>query len=185
MKYVNNTDVNFAEPGDGPTRPTEAGYDVRTIRLIELVFFAYRDFVAAPDDLLSHQGMGRAHHRVLHFVNRHPDLPVAELLRILKITKQSLARVLRDLVEQGFVEQRPGSRDRRQRLLRTTAKGRDLALRLAAMQSERILTAVAGLSAPLREAAEHFLFAMVDPEDRARVSDLVGMSAASQDGRKP
>ena len=90
---------------------------------IELLFFAYRDFTAEPDAILARYGFGRAHHRVVHFVGRHPQLTVSELLGILRITKQSLGRVLGQLVRQGFVTVRSGSRDRRQRLLELTEKG--------------------------------------------------------------
>ena len=83
--------------------------------LIELLFFAYRDFVGDADRLLETIGFGRAHHRVLHFVNRQPGLTIAELLDILRITKQSLSRVLSQLVRDGYIQQRPGKRDRRQR----------------------------------------------------------------------
>src|SRR5437764_13068313 len=84
---------------------------------IELLFFAYRDFTAEPDAILMRYGFGRAHHRVVHFVGRHPQMTVSELLGILRITKQSLSRVLGQLVRQEFIVQRPGSQDRRQRLL--------------------------------------------------------------------
>src|SRR6516225_414465 len=93
---------------------------------IELLFFAYRDFTAEPDAILAQYGFGRAHHRVIHFVGRHPQMTVSELLGILRITKQSLSRVLGQLVKQEFVLQQPGVHDRRQRLLELTAKGRDL-----------------------------------------------------------
>ena len=99
--------------------------------VIELLFFAYRDFVSEPDDVLAKFGFGRAHHRVLHFVNRNPGMKVAELLDILKITKQSLGRVLKQLVDQGYVLQKEGASDRRQRLLYVTAKGEALAMKLA------------------------------------------------------
>jgi DNA-binding MarR family transcriptional regulator len=182
MKYVNNTDAN-SEPGndriDGK-RPSADGYDPETVVLIELLFFAYRDFVAAPDQLLARQGMGRAHHRVLHFVNRHPALPVADLLKILRITKQSLARVLRDLVSAGFIDQRPGNRDRRQRLLSTTPKGRDLALKLAEMQSQRIRMALAEASEDKRRVAEQFLFTMIDADDHATVERLINGGASGR-----
>src|SRR5215208_5681998 len=105
--------------------------DVPVYDLIELFFFAYRDFVSDPDHLLADFGFGRAHHRVLHFVDRQPGLTIAELLDILRITKQSLNRVLKELIDKGFVESRPGTTDRRQRLLYTTGKGHDLAARLA------------------------------------------------------
>src|SRR5258706_6505922 len=106
--------------------------------IIELLFFAYRDFIGDPDDVLSKVGFGRAHHRVLHFVNRNPGMKVAELLDILKITKQSLGRVLKQLLDEGYVEQKEGATDRRHRLLYVTAKGEALALRLAALQTARI-----------------------------------------------
>ena len=98
--------------------------------MIELLFFAYRDFISDPDEVLATFGFGRAHHRVLHFVTRTPGLKVAELLDILKITKQSLGRVLKQLVDQGYVLQKEGANDRRQRLLYVTAKGETLAMRL-------------------------------------------------------
>ena len=85
--------------------------------LIELLFFAYRDFVGDPDRLLESLKFGRAHHRVLHFIHRNPGLTVAELLDILRITKQSLNRVLKELLDEHFVEQRTGVTDRRQRQL--------------------------------------------------------------------
>src|SRR5215471_3450295 len=79
---------------------------------IELLFYAYRDFTAEPDAMLAKYGFGRAHHRVIYFVGRHPEMTVTELLHILRITKQSLSRVLSQLVAQGFITQRPGRRDR-------------------------------------------------------------------------
>ena len=99
--------------------------------VIELLFFAYRDFVSDPDDALAKFSFGRAHHRVLHFVNRNPGMKVAELLDILKITKQSLGRVLKQLIDQGYVLQKEGASDRRQRLLYVTPKGEALAMKLA------------------------------------------------------
>jgi DNA-binding MarR family transcriptional regulator len=108
---------------------------------IELLFFAYRDFTAEPDAILAQYGFGRAHHRVIHFVGRHPQMTVSELLGILRITKQSLSRVLGQLVRQGFIVQRPGPHDRRQRLLELAPKGRDLERRLSAPQRARITEA--------------------------------------------
>src|SRR5271169_5612632 len=106
--------------------------------LIELLFFAYRDFVGDPDEVLARLGFGRAHHRVLHFVNRSPGIKVADLLVILKITKQSLGRVLKQLIDEGYVVQREGARDRRQRLLFVSPAGEALALQLAGLQTARI-----------------------------------------------
>src|SRR3954471_12252638 len=113
--------------------------------LIELLFFAYRDFVSDPDEVLAKFGFGRAHHRVLHFVNRNPGMKVAELLDILKITKQSLGRVLKQLVDEGYVLQKAGPSDRRQRLLYVAPKGEALAMKLADLQSGRIAHALAEL----------------------------------------
>jgi DNA-binding MarR family transcriptional regulator len=148
--------------------------------LIELLFFAYRDFVGDADRLLETYGFGRAHHRVLHFVNRRPGLMIAELLDILRITKQSLNRVLKDLLEQGFVEARPGIADRRQRLLFATAKGRRLALDLARLQTERFARALAELPPGAREHAIAFLLAVVDPQERGAVERLVQVDAPAQ-----
>ncbi len=143
-------------------REAEAGpepmYD-----LIELFFFAYRDFVGDADRLLLRYNFGRAHHRVLHFVERRPGLAVAELLDLLKITKQSLSRVLKDLLDQHYLEQRPGLSDRRQRLLHPTEKGRALALELAQLQSRRFAGAMESLPSGAREQAAAFLAAMTDP----------------------
>jgi DNA-binding MarR family transcriptional regulator len=108
---------------------------------IELLFFAYRDFTAEPDAILARYGFGRAHHRVIHFVGRHPQINVSELLGILRITKQSLSRVLGQLVRQGFIRQNPGSRDRRQRLLELTEKGVELERQLSENQRQRIAKA--------------------------------------------
>jgi DNA-binding MarR family transcriptional regulator len=108
---------------------------------IELLFFAYRDFTAEPDAILARYGFGRAHHRVIHFVGRHPHITVSELLGILRITKQSLSRVLSHLVRQEFVLQRPGPHDRRQRLLELTAKGQELERSLSEPQRLRVANA--------------------------------------------
>lgn len=108
---------------------------------IELLFFAYRDFTAEPDAILARYGFGRAHHRVVHFVGRHPEITVTELLGILRITKQSLNRVLAQLVRQEFILQRPGLKDRRQRLLELTAKGRELERELSEPQRVRVANA--------------------------------------------
>src|SRR3979409_1342935 len=125
--------------------------------VIELLFFAYRDFIGDPDDVLAKFGFGRAHHRVLHFVNRNPGMKVAELLDILKITKQSLGRVLKQLIDQGYVVQKEGANDRRQRLLFVTPKGEALALKLAGLQSGRIARALSELGPNAHEAACRFL----------------------------
>ena len=141
--------------------------------LIELLFFAYRDFVGDPDEVLAKLGFGRAHHRVLHFVNRNPGIKVADLLDILKITKQSLGRVLKQLIDQGYVVQREGAHDRRQRLLHVSAAGEALALKLAALQTARIARVLAELGPGAREAAKRFLAGMIDAADRDHVLRLI------------
>ncbi|AGS22807.1 MULTISPECIES: MarR family winged helix-turn-helix transcriptional regulator [Rhizobium] len=130
--------------------------------IIELFFFAYRDFVSDPDAILEKSGFGRAHHRVVHFVNRNPGMTVADLLDTLKITKQSLARVLKQLIDSGYIRQVAGPEDRRQRKLYPTKSGRELALALAEPQSRRIERAFEGASAQVREGVKAFLGGMRD-----------------------
>ncbi len=133
--------------------------------LIELLFFAYRDFVGDADRLLESYGFGRAHHRVLYFVSRRPGLTIAELLEILRITKQSLNRVLRELIDKNFVEARAGASDRRRRELYATPDGEKLALRLAEVQTRRFAVALDKLGPSGRQWAARFLSAMIDPQD--------------------
>ncbi len=131
MTDIKNRDE---EPGVDQLAPREE--EVR--HGIELLFFAYRDFTAEPDAILAQYGFGRAHHRVVHFVGRHPQMTVGDLLGILRITKQSLNRVLGQLVRQGFIIQHRGAQDRRQRLLELTDSGRELERRLSAPQRARV-----------------------------------------------
>jgi DNA-binding MarR family transcriptional regulator len=178
-------DINISSPADrsaaGQTdqrsTPTEPIWDI-----IELLFFAYRDFVSDPDDVLAKFGFGRAHHRVLHFVNRHPGMKVADLLDVLKITKQSLGRVLKQLMDQGFVQQKEGENDRRQRLLYVTAKGEALAMKLAGLQTERIARALGQIGPDAHEAARRFLVAMIDADGRDEVQKLI---ARADRARRP
>src|SRR5262245_32492023 len=137
--------------------------------VIELLFFAYRDFVGDPDEVLAKFGFGRAHHRVLHFVNRNPGMKVAELLDLLKITKQSLGRVLKQLIDQGYVVQKEGANDRRQRLLYVTPKGESLAMKLAGLQTARVARALGELGPNAHEAACRFLTAMINADHRDSV----------------
>jgi len=130
--------------------------------IIEGLFFAYRDFISDPDVILKELGFGRAHHRILHFVNRAPGMTVAELLDMLRITKQSLARVLKELVDAGHIHQVTGPQDRRQRRLYPTRKGRQLAIELAAPQSRRIARALEKAGPRHRQAIAMFLKGMTD-----------------------
>src|ERR1700744_6183096 len=141
--------------------------------LIELFFLAYRDFVGDADRLLQTYGFGRAHHPVFHFVSRQPGLTIAELLDILKITKQSLNRVLKELIAKSYIEARAGAQDRRHRQLFTTAKGSRLARDLALLQTRRFSRAIEGLGAGSREQAMDFLLAMVEPDGKDRVMELI------------
>ena len=151
--------------------------------LIELLFFAYRDFVSDPDQLLDKLGFGRAHHRVLHFVNRNPGMKVAELLDVLKITKQSLGRVLKQLIDQGYVVQKEGANDRRQRLLYVTAKGETLAMKLAGLQTARIARALSELGPDAHEAACRFLTAMINVDHRDAVLRFIARADRARRAR--
>ncbi len=139
---------------------------------IELLFFAYRDFIADPDAILAKIGFGRAHHRVVYFVSRRPGMTVADLLGILQITKQSLARVLRELIDSGYIRQMAGPADRRQRRLYPTLAGRELALALSDPQSRRIAKAMESLAPDMRDGVRQFLKAMSDSEKAASPIDV-------------
>jgi DNA-binding MarR family transcriptional regulator len=153
--------------------------DAPMFELIELMFFAYRDFVGDADHLLARLGFGRAHHRVLHFVARRPGLTIAELLDILQITKQSLNRVLKELIGRGYVEARPGMKDRRQRQLFPTARGEALALDVALLQSKRLARVFGELPEGARAQAAGFLFAMAGSGGRDKVAAMTGAGPAS------
>ena len=136
---------------------------------IELMFFAYRGFTADPDRLLSEHDYGRAHHRAIHFINRRPGLTVNELLSILAVTKQSLNRVLRQLVEDGLVESRVGKTDRRQRNLHLTPKGLDLERELSEAQRRRVRAAFSAAGPDAVQGFRKVLEQMIDPDQRAWV----------------
>jgi DNA-binding MarR family transcriptional regulator len=166
-----------AKPGQGPG--DAKGTPVPEAKLhefAELLFFAYRDFTGDPDAILKDFGFGRAHHRVLHFVNRHSGLRVADLLDILTITKQSLSRVLKQLIDKGYIVQQAGHADRRERLLFPTDKGRELAERLAAPQSVRLAEALKEAGPGAEAVLRRFLAAMVNAEERPKVSTIMAAS---------
>ncbi len=133
----------------------------------DLLFFAYRDFTAAADVLLDELGLGRAHHRALHFIGRQPGITVGDLLAILRITKQSLARVLTALLQQGLVAQAPGRDDRRQRLLTLTDAGRALERRLFERQRQRLADAYLEAGGPAVDGFRRVMRAIMDPDARA------------------
>jgi DNA-binding MarR family transcriptional regulator len=146
--------------------------------IIELLFFAYRDFVGDADNELEAFGFGRAHHRVLHFVHRYPGLKVADLLDVLRITKQSLGRVLKQLLDEGYIVQKAGNNDRRQRLLFATAKGETLIGKLAGLQTDRINRALRDIGAPGAETVRQFLRAMIDHDDPDKVLQTILRTAS-------
>ncbi len=135
---------------------------------IELLFFAYRDFTAKADETLLQYGFGRAHHRVIYFVGRNPGMTVSDLLDILKITKQSLSRVLSQLVRQGFIIQRHGTTDRRQRLLHLTDRGTDLERKLTEDQRALVARAYRSAGAEAVEGFRKVLLGMINEADRER-----------------
>ena len=133
----------------------------------DLMFFAYRDFTGAADVILEELGLGRAHHRALHYVGRNPGMTVGDLLAILRITKQSLARVLSALVEQGYIAQAPGRNDRRQRLLSLTDAGLALERRLFDRQRERLALAFREAGGPAVEGFRRVMRGIMDQGGRA------------------
>jgi DNA-binding MarR family transcriptional regulator len=138
-------------------------------RAMELLFYAYRDFIAEPDKLLQARGFGRAHHRVVHFVGRNPGITVNELLAILKITKQSLGRVLGQLIREGIVQQETRARDKRHRHLTLTPQGQAFEERVSADQRNRIAAAFAAVGPAAALGFEEVLRHMInDSGDLAR-----------------
>ncbi|MGH6716662.1 MAG: MarR family winged helix-turn-helix transcriptional regulator [Bradyrhizobium sp.] len=181
------TDINFSNvvssvdshsPGVRSSTPQES--DLRW-DIIELLFFAYRDFVGDADQELEAFGFGRAHHRVMHFVYRYPGLKVADLLDVLRITKQSLGRVLKQLLDEGYIVQKTGNDDRRQRLLFATAKGEALVNRLATLQTRRIDRALATLDAGTADTVRRFLGAMIDRDEPDKVLETIFKTASAKD----
>ncbi|WP_404383530.1 MarR family winged helix-turn-helix transcriptional regulator [Caenispirillum salinarum] len=146
---------------------------------IELLFFAYRDFTGEADAMLAKHGFGRAHHRVIYFVGRRPGMSVSELLGILKITKQSLSRVLSQLVREGFITQKQGTRDRRQRLLELTDKGIALEAELTERQRRRIARAFREAGPGAVDGFRKVLTGMIDEPDRSHFQ-----AAAAPPGRR-
>lgn len=133
---------------------------------MEMLFYAYREFTADADAKLAELGFGRAHHRVIYFVGRHGGITVTDLLGILRITKQSLSRVLGELVREGYIAQSPGPQDRRQRLLDLTEKGIELEQQLSEIQRRRIAQAYRQAGAEAVEGFRNVLLGLMDEADR-------------------
>jgi DNA-binding MarR family transcriptional regulator len=172
------TDINFSRGSTNPDSQGNAGTSATPRAemrwdIIELLFFAYRDFVGDADHELEAFGFGRAHHRVMHFVYRYPGLKVADLLDVLRITKQSLGRVLKQLLDEGYIIQKTGNNDRRQRLLYATTKGEALVAKLAGLQTDRITRALKDINPEGAAAINQFLRAMIDREDPDKVLEAI------------
>ena len=172
-------DINFSGPSAVPDSrasearaPSPGAADLRW-DIIELLFFAYRDFVGDADHELEAFGFGRPHHRVLHFVYRYPGLKVADLLDVLRITKQSLGRVLKQLLDEDYIVQKAGNNDRRQRLLFATAKGEALVAKLAGLQTDRLSRALRDIGPAGADAVRQFLRAMIDHDDPDKVLETI------------
>ncbi len=153
---------------DGPlqTLETQDNSDVDLRLGMELLFYAYRDFIGPPDEILKAYNFGRAHHRVIHFVGRNPGITVSDLLAILRITKQSLSRVLSDLIREEIIRQDKGTEDRRQRLLSLTEKGRDFEVQVSQNQRDRIAKTYAAAGPEAVEGFRKVLLGMIsDPAD--------------------
>jgi DNA-binding MarR family transcriptional regulator len=170
-------DINFSKPSAPADSKASEGRSTANPGLrwdiIELLFFAYRDFVGDADHELEAFGFGRAHHRVLHFVHRYPGLKVADLLDVLRITKQSLGRVLKQLLDEGYIVQKAGNNDRRQRLLFATAKGEALVAKLAGLQTDRLNRALRDIPPAGVETIRQFLRAMIDRDDPDKVLEAI------------
>jgi len=161
------TDVKFRDVKPGANLLYLRDEELR--QGIELLFFAYRDFTADPDSILARDGLGRAHHRAIYFVGRNPGITVAELLAILRITKQSLGRVLKVLIELSLVEQKTGTRDRRQRHLYLTRTGVELEQQLTATQRARVARAYREAGPEAVAGYRKVLLGLINEADRAGV----------------
>jgi DNA-binding MarR family transcriptional regulator len=169
INFSGSTAASDSKGGEGsPVRSGDLRWDI-----IELLFFAYRDFVGDADHELEAFGFGRAHHRVMHFVHRYPGLKVADLLDVLRITKQSLGRVLKQLLDEGYIVQKTGNNDRRQRLLYATPKGEALVAKLAGLQTDRINKALGEIDQAGAEVVRQFLRAMIDRDDPDKVLETI------------
>ena len=152
---------------------TTIGDEQLFIKSTELLYFAYRDFIARPDGMLQTYGFGRAHHRILFFVGQYPGMSVAELLKILNITKQSLSRVLSALIDQGYILQEIGPEDRRQRLLNLTKKGKALLLEVSTYQKDQILKACKKSGPAATMGFWQVLTALINDKDRDDILNLI------------
>jgi len=168
---------------DRPSAPPHGGEsllfltDEQLRKGIEAMFFAYRGFTADPDRLLSQKGYGRAHHRAVHFIHRAPGTTVNNLLDILGVTKQSLNRVLRTLIEDGLVKNIVGKRDKRERNLYLTDAGEELEKALSEAQRKRMRAAFRTAGPEAVAGFRQVLEAMMEPELRRHYSAMKDTTA--------
>lgn len=162
--------------GGGPTGPSGGNLlfltDEQLRKGIEAMFFAYRGFTADPDRILEKHGYGRAHHRAVHFINRAPGTTVNNLLDILGVTKQSLNRVLRTLIDDGLVESRVGTQDKRERHLFLTDKGNALERELSEAQRSRMRAAYRTVGPDAVAGFRQVLEAMMDTDQQRHFASL-------------
>ena len=147
--------------------------DDQLLQGIELLFFAYRGFTSDPDLILENYTYGRAHHRAIHFIQRRPGTTVNSLLEILGVTKQSLNRVLRQLIEDGLVESKVGEKDRRERHLFLTKSGKDLESELSFTQRKRLRTAYKEAGPDAVQGFRKVLENITDPSMRKHIMKLM------------
>jgi DNA-binding MarR family transcriptional regulator len=150
---------------------------------MELLFFAYRDFLEEADQVLARHKLGRAHHRALYFIGQNPAITVSGLLKLLRITKQSLSRVLADLVALEMIEQTPGLRDRRQRHLALTEKGTDIERELTAQQKALLSRAYREAGAEAVDGFRKVLLGLITELDRGALT--ARWTAAAESGPPP
>ena len=159
---------------------TDINFDIENIndeelflKSTELLYFAYRDFIAWPDEVLEKYSFGRAHHRVIFFVSQNPGMTVAELLKVLNITKQSLSRVLSTLIEKGYIIQEIGENDRRKRLLNLTAHGKDLLAEVSTHQKQHMINACKSAGVEATTGFWKVLMALINENNRDEILNLI------------
>jgi len=167
------TPLTLATKSEDPVGPLAEPSETALREGAELMFFGYRSFTQDPDKILAERDYGRAHHRALHFIGRRPGVSVAGLLEILGVTKQSLARVLKPLIDHGLVEQRIGESDRRQRLLYLTDAGKAFEERLSAPQRARLTRAFHEAGPEAVEGFRSVMELMMDAEERKQALSVI------------
>ena len=140
-------------------------------KVIELIFFSYRDFTSGPDQILDKLKFGRAHHRVIYFVGKRPDLTIRELLSILQITKQSLSRVLNQLVKEKYITLKTGL-DKRTKKLSLTKKGEDLEKQLSKIQINKIYNTIKKFDQKEVDAFKKVIFSMIEDENKKKFNKI-------------